>query len=573
MWVDDDDPDMPKETSNEFDWLATSTVPTILSEKASDHGDNSFLIYGETGEEISFKEMNKKSNIIGNSLREIGLEKGDKVSILCKTPPRVFETLFGVVKGGGVFSPINYEYFGRELIYNIKDTNPKFLIAEDIFVERLNKILPELDDLPHIILMETGHSDGELDGSFQSTYYKTLLKGNESVPAVNIDWSDEAFIKYTSGTTGDPKGCVISHRMALANWTYPLAQLFTEEDVWHNMLPTYHFGGLVPAFVAMVSGGKSTLWDRFSPDEFWDRVDEYDATMALILSVMIDWLQDQPEREDDWENTLKMARLQPLPDDHQEFAERFGIDFLYQGFAQTETGLPLTGYIHAAKNEKGTPESLIRGLTPEEFIKRANEYNIPVVEQVPGESWIGQPYNVEATILNEKDEIVPPGESGHFAIRPNRPSMILDGYFGKPEATVDAMSNFWFHTGDIATRDENGNFFFIDRDRNIIRRRGENISPVQIERPLRDLKGIDQIAVFPVPAQEGGEDEPVVVIQPESGATITEDQIQDHLEGELPEYLHPKYIDFWEELPLTPTNKVQVGEIMKEFKEEHPEFN
>jgi crotonobetaine/carnitine-CoA ligase len=550
-------------------------MPSFLQQQAESYPDNTFLIHGDTDEHISFREMNERANAIGNSLRDLGLETGEKVSLLCSIPPRAFELMFGITKAGGVASPINYEYFGRELSYQINDTNPEFLFVENKYGQRLGDIRNDLDDLPVLIAIESTEESEQFHDDFEVIDFPELLDGAESsAPDTDISWHDEALILYTSGTTGDPKGVVISHRMVLSNQTYPMGDLLEEEDVYHNPLPTYHFGGVGPVWAMLHCGGTCVLWDRFSTKGFWDRVEQYGVTACVFLSVMIDWIYNQPEQPDDAENPIKYAALQPLPDFWQDLANRFGFDIINAAFAQTETGNPLWGLIHAAQGENGTPEEYITGAHPAEIIEQAEAWGVPVVNEPPADKWMGQTKAgaFEVAILDEHDEKLPPGESGQMAIRPTMPSLIMERYYNSPRQTMEANRNYWFHTGDIARRDEDGHYYFVDRQGNIIRRRGENISPQQLEVPLRELDEVDQVAVFDVPAAEGGEDEVAVVVQPHEGESITKDRIREYLAGELPEYMHPKYVDIWEQLPLTPTKKVQVGETKDQFMTNHDDF-
>ena len=550
------------------------TLPSLLEDQSEQYSQNTFLIHGDTDEHIKYNQMDQRANAFGNSIRELGLSKGEKVSILSSTPPRVLESIFGISKAGGVASPINYEYFGRELSYQLNDTDPEFLVIGTQYAERLNDVKGDIEDPPHLIELDTGESDNEFNDVYESTTYKDLLKnGKTTPPSVDVSWNDEALVLYTSGTTGNPKGCVLSHRVAVANQPYPMGDLLNENDAYHSPLPTYHVSGLGPVWTMLHSGGTAVLWDRYSTSDFWDRIHKYDVTVAFLLSVMTDWIYKQPEQPTDNENPIKYAVLQPLPDYYKDMAERFGFDILNAGFGQTETGLPTQGLVHAAKGENGTPESHLHGARPKEILERAEQWGIPIVDEIPGDNWCGLPGpGIEVTLLNENDEEVAVGGTGQIAIRPKLPSLILDRYYSKPKQTLEATSNLWFHTGDLGRKDEDGHYYFVDRMSNIMRRRGENISPQQIEEPLLNLEAVDQIAVFPVPAQEGGEDEVTVIVMTHEGQDVHADEVFEYLETELPQYMHPKYVEVWEEIPLTPTKKVQIEETKEQFKKKHPDF-
>jgi crotonobetaine/carnitine-CoA ligase len=325
----------------------------------------------------------------------------------------------------------------------------------------------------------------------------------------------------------------------------------------------------------LLCGGTIVLWDAFSSSAFWDRVDRYDATVTLILSVMIDWLTDKPRRETDQENPLKLVSLQPMPDNCVDIAERFSLEILISGYGQTETGSPIFGLINAGANHAGTPEGYRYGTGPAAMLDRAKEFGIPVVEEPLGDRWMGKPMepNVKVTILDNRDKERPPGETGELAVRPNRPSVILDSYYNRPEQTLAAMDNFWFHTGDLVRCDENGHFYFVDRMANVIRRRGENISPSRIQDTALEYGVVDAAVAFPVPAQAGGEDEIALVVASRGDDDVVGKAVREHLAAELPEFMVPAYVTLRVTLPTTSTNKVAVSTVREEFLADHPDFD
>jgi len=309
---------------------------------------------------------------------------------------------------------------------------------------------------------------------------------------------------------------------------------------------------------ALVSGSSVGLWDRFSPEEFWDRIEKYGATKTTLLSVMIPWLMDQPERDDDHRNPLKLVHMQPLPEQYDEIAARFGFDFVTAGFGQTESGNPLAGMIHANSGDGGTPADLLAGKTPDEIVAIADQQGIPVVDEITEERYMGKPVSfMEAAILDEQDERLPPGEVGELAVRPKQPGLLMTEYYGKPQKTVDAYQNLWFHTGDAAYRDDEGNYYFVDRIGDVIRRRGENISSIQVQDVITAHESVAQAAVFPVTATEGGEDEIGAAVEPVEQSSFSEDHLQAYLTDQLPDFMHPDHLLVVEQIPTTETNKME----------------
>jgi crotonobetaine/carnitine-CoA ligase len=313
-------------------------------------------------------------------------------------------------------------------------------------------------------------------------------------------------------------------------------------------------GGVYADVVAaLVSGSAISLWDRFSPNEFWDRIEAYGATKTILLSVIIPWLLQQPESPDDDENPLKMVHMQPLPDNYDELAERFGFDIVTAGFGQTESGNPLAGFIRTDPGDGDDSE----GMAPSDIVARAEDLRVPVVDEVPEDRYMGKPaFFMDAAILDENYEELPTGETGELAFRPHRSEILMKEYYGKPERNLDAFRNLWFHTGDVAYRDEEGNFCFVDRMGDVIRRRGENISSMQVQDAINAHEAVGQAAVFPIPDEEGGEDEIGTAIGP-ADDSFDDSELYEFLDERLPGFMHPDELLVVDELPTTETNKIE----------------
>jgi crotonobetaine/carnitine-CoA ligase len=341
--------------------LHQQTMNNVLENRARELSSRTYINYGPEDRAVSFDEMNEAANAIGQGLVDLGVERADKVSVLLRHPLETLFAMFGIHKAGGVYSPINFEYKGAALSYQLNDTTPKVLFVEDQYISRLNTIKNDLDRLPYVVVFKTDTETASLDEAFERTSLATLRDSPSNKPEVEVSWHNEASIVYTSGTTGKPKGVVLPHRWIFANYTLFFGQVLNEDDVVHTSLPLYHVGGVYADVVAaLVSGSSVALWDQFSPNEFWDRIEMYGATKTILLSVMVPWLAQQSESPDDPRNPLKMVHMQPLPDSYDELAERFGLDIVTAGFGQTEAGVPLVGVIHA--NPDGTPEEVLKGL-------------------------------------------------------------------------------------------------------------------------------------------------------------------------------------------------------------------
>jgi crotonobetaine/carnitine-CoA ligase len=539
-----------------------------LAECARTKAQKTYFVYGEQGRRISYVEFDRLTNCIAHGLRSLGIGKGDRISLFLMNPLVTTLAMFGMWKIGAVYCPVNFNYRGRLLSYQINDTNPKMLITEQARVPALNQVRADIPDLP-LILHRPKEGDHDydaakaavrLDRGFREHPFEGLLEGDDSDPEARIEYSDIANIIYTSGTTGPPKGVVQSHRW-MHNYLYYYLKLIHPDDVVYNDLPLYHVGGAFANVVrAAWCGCTVAVWDRFSPSAFWDRIRTSGASSAILLDIMIPWLLIPEASPDDRRNTLKQVHMQPLPEYHHKFAKRFGIDVVSVGYGQTEAGAGLVGLIDEFGDEEGTPKDLIKGYTTEEARGIAQRLGIPVVPGTAAikKGFMGKPSCLmEAAILDGEDRPCGPGVHGQLAFRGRLPHLLLESYFNKPEATEEVFRNGWLHTGDGAYRDEDGNFYFVDRMGGFIRTRGENISSYQIEDILMSHPKVGVCAAFPIPAEEGEEDDIVVYIVLQPGQEMSEQELRPWIEAEMPKFMRPKHVRFIDALPQTPTFKVE----------------
>ncbi|WP_254538383.1 AMP-binding protein [Halomarina litorea] len=549
--------------------LRELTVTDLLRNRAEKIGDRTAVTYGPEDRAYSFSELNDVANAIANSLIEMGIEKQQKVSVMARNPLSSVLAMVGINKAGMVYSPINFEYKGEALSYQLNDTGPEVLIVEDQYVGRLNEVVDSLEDAPTVVVIDTGTESATLPSNLSGPTFDKLQSGDRSEPGVDVSWHDEASIVYTSGTTGMPKGVVLPYRWIFENYTLFRQQLLSDDDVVHTSLPMYHVGGVYfDLHTGWVSGASTVLWDRFSPNDFWDRIDRYEATTVTLVSVMATWLSKHGGR--DTPNTLNKVHMQPLPDDYRTVAERFGFDFVTVGFGQTESGLPIAGAIHAAQGRDATPEDVRRGMTPNEIVDSVRDVGVPVLDEAPAERYMGEPIDpiVDVAIVDDHDEPVPAEAAGELVIRPKVAEITLKEYYGKPERTVEAFSNLWFHTGDTAYVDSEGNYCYLDRRGDIIRRRGENISSLQVQEITNKNSKVEKTAAYPVPAHEGGEDEVAISVEVVDGERLTESDLRAFLSGEMPEFMRPKYIQFVDDIPTTKTNKMEKYKLQQDFNDQ-----
>jgi len=539
----------------------------VLEQLAEKDSHKLLIYYGEEDRRLTYGEMNRLANRIGRNLSTMGVRKGDRISLFLKNPLVTALAMFGIWKIGAIFSPINFNYKGRLLSYQINDTGPKLLITEQSMLSLLNDVASHLPDLD-VILYQPRREDHDYapeaaairpDKKFRLSSFDDLLTGDESNLGVAIEYYDTANIIYTSGTTGAAKGVVQSHRW-MSQYTFSGRKLLHPDDIIYNDLPLYHVGGAFSNLVRGVwSGCAVAIWDKFSPRDFWRRIHKSGASRATLLDVMIPWLMNLPETDQDRLNPLKFVHMQPLPQYHHKVAKRFGIDFVSGGYGQTEAGAGFLGIIDELEEGEGTPVEFFKGYSREEIKAIARKWGFPVLsgKEDIKKGFMGKSVALEPAVLNEWDEELGPGQCGQLAFRSKVPYSMLDGYFNKPEATLEAFRNLWFHTGDAVYKDEDEIYYFVDRMGGFIRTRGENISSYQIEDLIHSHPQVDVCAAFPIPAEEGEEDDIVVYAVLKPGQNLSAEELRRWMGSEMPKFMWPKHIRFIDDLPKTPTNKVE----------------
>lgn len=524
-------------------------------------GERCFFYYGEDDVTLSYAEFGLRTDRIAGNLAARGIQKGDHVSVFSTNPLVCTLAMFGIWKAGAVYCPINFGYSGRLLSYQLNDTAPSLVITDRGLLGALNDVAHDLQQVPAVCLFDpTGQSPAVIDERFGEKLAWTDLEQAATRPTVSLGFDDPANIIYTSGTTGPSKGVVQPHRW-MAQYTFWGRTLLCAEDVIYNDLPMYHVGGAVFNIVrAAMVGCEVAVWDRFSPSAFWDRIRTRGATTAVLLDVMIPWLTKAPATPYDRHNTLNKVHMQPLPEGHADVSKRFGFDFVTAGFGQTESGGPLAIFLEQTAQGEGTPSEFYKGHSHAEVLRLVRQANIPIAtaEHASIKRVMGLPSPFfEATVLDEHDQTCAPGQVGQLALRPRLPALIMQEYLGKPDKTVAAWRNLWFHTGDAAVRHESGMFAFVDRLGDRIRVRGENLSSFQVEDVFAQHPSVSLATAFAIPAAEGDEDDIVLFVMRSEGAQLTEAELHDYAAKNMPKYMRPRHIRIIDEIPRTATNKIE----------------
>ncbi|WP_313406191.1 AMP-binding protein [Aeromicrobium sp.] len=540
----------------EFDF---ATAVDALDHHAAHSADRQAIVYGETGETLTYAQFAEITDHVAGNLADQGVRPGDRVSILTMQPLVSTVVMYALWKAGAVYAPVNFQYAGDLLAYQLNDTDPAVLFVDRAMHERVADLGDRLHCAPRVVVID-GLRDGELGALLEKA----------TRPDVRVEFDDPANVIYTSGTTGPSKGVLQSHRW-VNQYCWVGRKTLTTDDVVYNDLPMYHVGGAHFNVVrALWVGASVSLWDRFSPSDFWRRIRETGCTAAVLLDVMTPWLLNAEPADDDRRNPLNKVHMQPLPANHHDFAVRFGIDFVTSGFGQSESGNPLVTLTEQTEQGDGTPDDLYRGLSHAELREVFDQHGLLVhrgTDAMP-KGIMGKPTPfLEVAILDDRDRVCPDGVVGQLAMRPRLPSLIHDEYLAKPEATVKAWRNLWFHTGDAALRDEDGVFTYVDRMGDRIRVRGENISGFHIEEILVKHPSISLAAVIAVPSGEGDEDDVVAFVELAEGHTFDRVAIDQHCLDAMPKFMRPRDVIPVGQIPRTPTNKIEKYKLRQQWTE------
>ena len=475
------------------------TLPAMLQRQARAFGASPCVSID--GARWTHADMASVAARRADALRRAGVARGDRVALMCGNRAELLETVLGCGWLGAIAVPINTASMRPQIEYVLSDCGAKLLVIEERFVERLGAS----PAVPRWIVGADWSEAGDAMG------------------AAGVAPGDPWAILYTSGTTGPPKGVVCPH--APFHWRgVHTAQVLQLEptDVLGTTLPLFHINALNTFAQAAVVGCRVDFADRFHATTFWHDAHTRGATVVYLLGAMVPMLLAQPAGTHEREHRVRIGLGPGVPAAAGEaFRARTGVTLL-EGYGSTETNLVICT----------APESPRRGVM----------------------GWLRPGF--DACVVDEHDVELPAGEAGELVLRADEPFTFATGYFGKDDKTVEAWRNLWFHTGDRVVRDADGAFRFVDRIKDAIRRRGENISSWEVEQALMSNAAVAAVAVFPV-RSELAEDEVMAAVVLRDGAAAAPAELAQHCEALLPRFAVPRYIDLVAELPRTENGKVQ----------------
>ena len=502
----------------------------MLAHQVRERGDKEYLCWGHDGPSWTFGEVDTLTNRVANGLSQLGVAKGGYVGILLPNCPEFIFTWFALTKLGAVEVAISDAYKGSFLAHPLNLSQTRILVTSPELAERLVEIE---DDLPHLEKLLIVDNTGAALPTFERLAvldWATLTTGSADAPDVTVRPEDPAAVLMTSGTTGASKGVVMlsSQFYFFAQEDVHLTRL-TADDVYMTGFPLFHGNAqFLTVYPALISGAKVVLYPKFSASQWAERAHLSGATVTNLLGATMAFILAQPPSEHDGAHRVRTIYAAPLaPDLGQQFTERFGAMDFVDGFGQTEiSNVFMTPY--GAERPDGASGVLVD-----------QWFEIRLADPDTGED-------------------VPEGESGELRVRPKAPGIICAEYLGMPEKTVEATRDLWFHTGDCLKRDARGWYYFVDRVKDALRRRGENISSFEVEAGVRSHPAVADCAVVAARADESaGEDEVMAFVVLNPGESADAEAIWTWASNQLPAFMVPRYIDFISELPQTATEKVR----------------
>lgn len=503
--------------------IAERTVVHVLRRGAAEHPDR--VAVRDADVALTYAELERASAGAGGGLRSLGVGFGEPVLIMMNNNVDHVLTWFGASWIGAVEVPLNTASMPPQIAYIARDCGATVLVVEAEYVPLLREIVDQLPSLRHLVVR------GRIDaaGLPWAVHDIAQLRAYEAVEPVALKPADVCGIMYTSGTTGAPKGVVVTQAQTYGR-NGPLGigspQL---GDVVLVVLPIYHvLGQCRGLYNGLIAGGTVILRDGFSASRFFDLCREFGVTYTCVVGVMAEYLLAQPERDDDADNPLRRISLGTTIRDVDAFRSRFAIDECYVSYGLTEAGGVLVG----VAREEGC------GYLRDDFL--------------------GQ-------LVDEQDQPVPDGRIGELVLRPTEPWTTMVGYLNRPDETVMKWRNLWLHTGDLMTRQADGRHIFHGRLADRIRLKGENIAPASIEEHLAGHPDIAECAVVGVEQTDvtaPGDQDILVAVVPAAGVRIEPVRLIEFLATRVPYFAVPRYVRVTDELPRTDsTRRVQRGVI------------
>ena len=495
-----------------------------LEHWAQQRPDQTAILFPD-GESWSWQQTLTMTRRAAKGLQELGVGAGQHVLSWQPNSKQALLTWFGLNYLGAIYVPLNIAYKGQVLEHVIELSSASLMVCHSDLAPRLLDVnTPSLEDL-----LIVGAAAGKCEFTGYTCHPESALIADLPIAAMptQVEPWDTQYIIFTSGTTGPSKAVLSSYLQGYSMG--PEAHPYVNQrDRSLVSMPLFHAGGTIYVIMTLATGGSCFIDTHFKTEEFWDSVRRHNITSVCLVAAMIPFLLKLPPSDSDKDHPLKKALCVPWNEDGRAIAERHGFE-ARTSFNMTEISGPIVS---------------------DPFPPRAGTC---------GKVRAG----VEARVVDGNDCEVAPGVTGELILRTDRPWSMNHGYYRNPEATAAAWRNGWFHTGDGFRYDEEGYFYFVDRIKDAIRRRGENISSFEVENEVTAYAPVREAAAIAVPS-ELGEDEVMIVVAPVAGQTIIPLELFHFLQPRMAHFMLPRYIRVAQELPKTPTQKIKKYELKRE---------
>ena len=529
-----------------------STVPQLFDRRIETDPDSEYLDIA--GTKLSAGDVMAAADRFGGVLDELGTDPHDRVASLLENSAPALLTWAGTACAGRIAVPINTAYKGAYLTHQLTDSGSRVIVVAASYLERVAAIAQDVPTLEHVIVVDDVDAGDEEDDAATPAAAAAPSLGRVAVhrwddvtgaagkaPTVDVRPSDLATFIYTGGTTGLSKGCMLTHNYheALAR-QIGLCWKRTADDVAWTPLPMYHFNALVTAVVGtLLFGGRGAIFRRFSVSQFWPEMNRVGATVTSTLGTMAYLLAHDVDRPEmprsggpEANRTLRLMGAVPLPPEVDGILRsRFGIETFSGAYGVTEASLV--------------------------------SWQPPGVQNRPNAAGVVNDEFFDVRIFDDDDHELGAGTEGEIVLRPKQPHVMFEGYWGRPEVTVETMRNLWYHTGDIGRIDEHRYLYFVDRKADYLRRRGENIASYEVESILMGHGGLADVAVHAVPSPLT-EDDLKITATVKEGADLSEEELFSWCIDQLPYFCLPRYIEFRPALPRSPVGRVLKRELREE---------
>jgi crotonobetaine/carnitine-CoA ligase len=492
------------------------SLPAMLMRQAERIGEKPLITYA--GATWSYAATCEAAASYAGTLRSAGIQRGDRVALICSNRMEFFQIVLGCAWLGAIAVPVNIASRGPQLQHILSNCGARLLVIEAAYAENLALLDPSQVAVDAIWLI-----DGTAEVRLGRVTSVSMPGAGERIAPVPVKPGDLALILYTSGTTGPAKGVCCPHAQYFW-WAVNTASLLQlrSEDVLCTSLPLFHTNALNTFYQALLTGSSVCFEQRFSASKFFASLSHHRATVTYLLGAMVPILLSRPRSPEETGHAVRIALAPGVPAKfHEQFKQRTGIGLL-DGWGSTETNFVL-------------------GTTLE--------------RQKPG--LMGPAFEgFQARVVDDQDNEVADDTAGELVVRADDPFAFASGYFRDAEKTVEAWRNLWFHTGDRVIRQSDGYFRFVDRLKDAIRRRGENISSFEVEQVLLSHPAVANAAAFPV-RSELAEDEVMAAVVLQPGHKLTEAELIAFCQPRLARFAIPRYLEFVRELPCTESGKVQ----------------